>query len=113
MTHPALAIPHARLRAQFPSLSLQVNGHPAVFLDGPGGTQTPTGVMEAMAGYFSRDNANTGGGFATSQRTDQTVAAARREMAGFLRAARPEEIVRASSSRSATRSAGPGARATR
>ena len=96
MTHSApaaLAIPHAKLRAQFPSLSLRVNGHPAVFLDGPGGTQTPKGVMEAMAGYFSRDNANTGGLFATSQRTDQTVAAARREMAGFLHAARPEEIV--------------------
>ena len=96
MTHStpaALALPHAELRAQFPSLSLQVNGHPAVFLDGPGGTQTPTGVMDAMSGYFRRDNANTGGLFATSQRTDETVAAARREMAGFLHAARPEEIV--------------------
>ena len=94
MTPPsALAIPHTKLRAQFPSLSLQVNGHPAVYLDGPGGTQTPTGVMEAMSAYFSRDNANTGGHFATSQRTDETVAAARRETASFLHAARPEEIV--------------------
>ena len=89
----ALAVPHDELRAQFPSLSLQVNGHDAVYLDGPGGTQTPTGVMQAMAGYFSRDNANTGGPFATSQRTDETVAAARRETARFLNAARPEEIV--------------------
>ena len=90
---PKLAIPHDALRAQFPSLSQQVNGHDAVFLDGPGGTQTPTGVMEAMTAYFSRDNANTGGPFATSQRTDETVAAARRETARFLHAARPEEIV--------------------
>ncbi len=89
----ALALPHDELRAQFPSLSLQVNGHAALYADGPGGTQTPIGVMQAMSGYFSRDNANTGGPFATSQRTDQTIAAARREMARFLHAARPEEIV--------------------
>ena len=89
----SLAIPHDKLRAQFPSLSQQVNGRLAVFLDGPGGTQTPTAVMDAMSAYFSRDNANTGGPFATSQRTDETVAAARRETASFLHAARPEEIV--------------------
>ena len=88
-----LPIPHAELRALFPSLGQEVAGRTAVFLDGPGGTQVPTPVMEAMTAYFSRDNANTGGLFATSQRTVETVNAARRETAFFLNAARPEEIV--------------------
>ena len=89
----ALPVEHGRLRAQFPSLAQEVNGHPAVFLDGPGGTQTPRAVIDAMAGYLSRDNANLGGAFVTSERTMAGVAAARRETAVFLNAARPEEIV--------------------
>ena len=88
-----LPVSHGQLRAQFPSLSQEVNGQPAVFLDGPGGTQTPRAVMDAMAGYLSRDNANLGGAFATSVRTVEGVAAARRETAEFLHAARAEEIV--------------------
>ena len=92
---PAAALPvsHGELRALFPSLSQQVNGRDAVFLDGPGGTQVPTSVMQAMSGYLGRDNANTGGHFITSQRTGEVVTAARAETAHFLNAARPEEIV--------------------
>ena len=97
MTSPApadaLAVPHGELRALFPSFGQQVDGRDAVFLDGPGGTQVPRSVMEAMTSYLSRDNANTGGSFITSQRTDEAVAAARVEMARFLNASRPEEIV--------------------
>ena len=89
----SLPIPHAELRALFPSLGQQVAGRTAVFADGPGGTQVPTPVMEAMTAYLSRDNANTGGLFATSQRTNEVVAAARVETACFLNAARPQEIV--------------------
>ncbi len=97
MTSPALAgalsVPHGELRALFPSLGQQVDGRDAVFLDGPGGTQVPLSVMEAMSAYLSRDNANTGGSFITSQRTDAAVASARAETARFLNAARSEEIV--------------------
>ena len=89
----ALPVTHGQLRAQFPSLAQEVNGNPAVFLDGPGGTQTPRRVMDAMSGYLSRDNANLGGAFVTSVRTMENVAGARRETAEFLNAARPEEIV--------------------
>ena len=92
-TTAALPVPHGELRALFPSLSQQVDGRDAVFLDGPGGTQVPLSVMEAMSAYLSRDNANTGGSFITSQRTDLAVAAARAETAHFLHAGRPEEIV--------------------
>lgn len=80
-------------RAEFPSLAQTVTDQPAVFFDGPGGSQTPARVGDAMAAYLRRDNANTGGLFATSQRTDALVAATRQAAADFLGAARPEEIV--------------------
>ena len=89
----ALAVPHAELRALFPSLGQRVSGQSAVFLDGPGGTQVPLPVTEAMTAYLNRDNANLGGAFATSRRTMEGLAATRREMADFLHASRPEEII--------------------
>jgi len=72
------------IRSQFPSLSQTVNGHPAVFLDGPGGTQVPQRVIDAISDYLARNNANTGGAFATSRATDTMIADARAAMAGFL-----------------------------
>jgi cysteine desulfurase family protein (TIGR01976 family) len=81
------------LRKHFPSLKRQVNGRPAAFLDGPGGTQTPQSVNVAMEGYLRHDNSNQGGAFATSERTDHVVIAARQAMADFFNARRPEEIV--------------------
>jgi len=71
-------------REQFPSLSLEFNGQPAVYLDGPGGTQVPKRVTDAISAYLMRSNANTGGAFATSQQTDESIAGARRAMADFL-----------------------------
>ncbi|MGA7927307.1 MAG: cysteine desulfurase-like protein, partial [Candidatus Sulfotelmatobacter sp.] len=61
------------VRSQFPALTQTVNGHPAVFLDGPGGTQVPQRVMDAISNYLRRDNANTCGAYATSRRTDAMV----------------------------------------
>ena len=78
-------------RAQFPALSLTVNGHPAAFLDGPGGTQVPRRVIEAMNDYLIGKNSNTHGAFLTSRATDETIAAARRALADFL-GAEPGEI---------------------
>ena len=72
------------VRSQFPSLAQTVNGHPAAFLDGPGGTQVPKRVIDAIAGYLRHDNANTGGAYATSRRTDAMIAEARAAMADFL-----------------------------
>src|SRR5207302_9380784 len=72
------------VRSQFPSLAQTVNGHPAAFLDGPGGTQVPQRVIDAIAGYLRRDNANTGGAYATSRHTDAMIAEARAAMADFL-----------------------------
>ena len=80
------------VRAQFPSLAQTVNGHPAVFLDGPGGTQVPQRVIDAISDYLRRDNANTGGAYATSRNTDAMLAEARAAMADFLHCA-ADEIV--------------------
>ena len=82
----------AWVRSQFPSLSQTVNGHPAVFLDGPGGTQVPQRVIDAISDYLRSSNANTDGVFATSQRTDAMLAGAREAMADFL-ACDPDEVV--------------------
>ena len=62
------------VRSQFPALSQTVNGHPAVFLDSPGGTQVPQSVIDAISGYLRNSNANTDGAFATSRRTDAMLA---------------------------------------
>src|SRR5579864_6489572 len=72
------------IRAEFPALSQTVNGHPAVFFDGPGGTQVPQRVIDAISGYLGRDNANSGGAYATSRCTDAAIAEARAAMADFL-----------------------------
>jgi cysteine desulfurase family protein (TIGR01976 family) len=82
----------AWVRSQFPSLSQTVNGHPAVFLDGPGGTQVPQRVIDAIADYLKQNNANTGGAYATGRATDTVIAGARSAMADFLDC-NPDEVV--------------------
>jgi cysteine desulfurase family protein (TIGR01976 family) len=79
---PALDLTY--VRSQFPSLSQTVDGHPAAFLDGPGGTQVPQRVIEAISAYLGHDNANTGGAYATSRNTDAMIARARAAMGDFL-----------------------------
>jgi cysteine desulfurase family protein (TIGR01976 family) len=82
------------IRAQFPSLSLTLgDGRPCVFLDAPAGTQVPRRVAEAITDYLYHANANSGGAFLTSRRSDAAVLEARRAMADFLGAAGPETIV--------------------
>jgi cysteine desulfurase family protein (TIGR01976 family) len=87
---PALDLTY--VRAQFPSLDQTVNGHPAAFVDGPGGTQVPQRVIDSIADYLRRDNANTGGAYATSHRTDAMIAEARSAMADFLHCAADEVV---------------------
>jgi cysteine desulfurase family protein (TIGR01976 family) len=82
----------AWVREQFPSLKLQVNGQTAAFLDGPAGTQVPRQVMDAVAGYYLRSNANTCGAFEISRRNDAMIAATREAMADFFNCA-PDEVV--------------------
>src|ERR1700692_2854160 len=78
----------AWVRSQFPALAQTVTGpsakYPAVFLDGPGGTQVPQRVIDAIVDYLSRNNANTGGAYQTSRNTDRMIAETRSAMADFL-----------------------------
>ena len=67
------------VRARFPALSSGT-----VFLDGPGGTQVPDSVIEAMAGCLRQANANLGGPFETSRQADALVARAHEDAARFL-----------------------------
>lgn len=80
------------VRSQFPALAQTVDGQPAVFFDGPGGTQVPQGVIDAIGNYLRLSNANTCGAYATSQRTNAMLADARAAMGDFLNCA-PEEVV--------------------
>jgi cysteine desulfurase family protein (TIGR01976 family) len=91
-TEAASALDLTHVRTQFPSLAQTVNGHPAAFLDGPGGTQVPQRVIDAISDYLGRDNANTGGAYSTSRHTDAMLADARTAMADFLNCA-ADEIV--------------------
>jgi len=85
MHHETTAtIDTAWVRAQFPSLQLRVNGQPAVFFDGPAGTQVPQQVTRAIQDYLLHKNANTYGAFATSRQSDEAIAAARSALADFF-----------------------------
>ena len=72
------------VRSQFPSLARIINGAPAAFLDGPGGTQVTQSVIDAISHYLKTSNANTHGQYATSRETDEVIAGARSAMADFL-----------------------------
>lgn len=71
------------IRNQFPA-SQQINGQPVIFFDGPGGTQVPVSVIDAVAEYLLKSNANAHGAFATSQRTDVLITSARAGIADLL-----------------------------
>ncbi len=80
-------------RRQFPALARSVAGRPAVFLDGPAGSQTPQCVIDAVVEYMAHTNANHGGVFATSRESDHVLLEARRAAADFVGTADPDEIV--------------------
>jgi cysteine desulfurase family protein (TIGR01976 family) len=81
----------ARIRADFPALARREGGQAVAYFDGPGGTQVPRVVVEAVADYLTSHNANTHWAFATSVETDAALARSRQALADFLNA-RPEEI---------------------
>ncbi|MFW6097054.1 MAG: cysteine desulfurase-like protein [Chloroflexota bacterium] len=81
------------LRKQFPALEREVHSQRAVYLDGPGGTQAPESVIEAMADYLRRGGSNLGGSFASSEYSQRIERDARQAMQDFYNASRPEEIV--------------------
>lgn len=67
------------VRARFSALD-----RPLAFFDGPGGTQCPDELIDAIAGYLRESNANIGAPYETSRRTDELVALSRERAAAFL-----------------------------
>lgn len=82
----------AEIRRQFPALQRVLNGYPVAYFDGPGGTQVPRMVVEAMNDYLFHHNANTHWAYPTSEETDAIIDSARTVLADFLNAT-PAEIV--------------------
>lgn len=96
MTAPAtrdaasLAIPVNEIRAHFPALVRREGNYPVAYFDGPGGTQVPLTVANAVHSYLLEHNANTHWAYPTSAETDALLAEARDVFADFLRATPPD-----------------------
>ncbi len=82
----------AAIRSCFPGLERTESGIPVAFFDGPGGTQVPRAVADAVTEYLLRHNANTHWSYPTSVETDALLAASRGALADFL-GGDPAEIV--------------------
>lgn len=80
------------IRTQFPALQRTVNDQPALYFDGPGGTQVPESVIDAMSNFMRRGGANLAPFFAAGAETIATAQAAREAMRDLLNARRAEEI---------------------
>jgi cysteine desulfurase family protein (TIGR01976 family) len=82
----------AHIRSAFPALARRHGDQPVAYFDGPGGTQVPRAVVNAMEDYLYHHNANTHWPYPTSEETDALIAQARAALADFLGAS-PTEIV--------------------
>jgi cysteine desulfurase family protein (TIGR01976 family) len=82
----------SEIRARFPALRRRHAERPVAYFDGPGGTQVPQAVVDAVADYLLHHNANTHWRYPTSEETDQLLAGAREALADFL-GATPTEVV--------------------
>jgi cysteine desulfurase family protein (TIGR01976 family) len=81
-----------QIRSHFPALQRRHNGFPVAYFDGPGGTQVPKVVVDAVADYLLHHNANTHWAFPSSHETDAAILRARGALADWL-GGEPEEIV--------------------
>src|SRR5437773_9200055 len=83
---PAVMTSTEEIRRCFPALARTYNGYPVAYFDGPGGTQVPRTVVEAMNDYLYHHNANTHWAYPTSEETDAIIDSARSVLADFLNA---------------------------
>ena len=81
-----------RARRDFPALNRPGAGPPLAYLDGPGGSQVPQLVIDAIADVYATCNVNTHGNFPPSQEVDRRMHAARTAVATFLGAPDPSCI---------------------
>ena len=85
--------PIAEIRSRFPGLQREVNGNQAIFFDGPGGSQSPESVGDAVKNYLLHQNANVGMSFATSKETDDLIEETMRACADLVGCEDYREIV--------------------
>ena len=85
--------PIEQIRSRFPGLKRQISGQQAIFFDGPGGSQSPESVGEAVKHYLLHQNSNVGMSFATSKETDELIEQTMRACADLLGCADHREIV--------------------
>jgi len=78
------------IRSHFPSLTRTHNGYPVAYFDGPGGTQVPQTVVDAMSDYLINHNANTHWDYPTSAETDEIIELSRLAIGDFLNCAADE-----------------------
>ena len=88
-----VAFPIEDVRSRFPGLQRVVNGHRAIFFDGPGGSQAPESVGDAVRHYLMYQNANIGMSFATSVETDALIKETMEACADFVGCEDHREIV--------------------
>jgi cysteine desulfurase family protein (TIGR01976 family) len=81
----------AQIRSAFPALARRHQGHPVAYFDGPGGTQVPSPVVQAMEDYLYHHNANTHWSYPSSEETDALLSDARKTLAEFFGAS-PAEV---------------------
>jgi cysteine desulfurase family protein (TIGR01976 family) len=95
MTETVRAAEHAasvqEIRSHFPALGRRHEEHAVAYFDGPGGTQVPRTVVEAMSDYLYNHNANTHWAYPTSAETDALLERSRESLADFLNAS-PGEV---------------------
>src|SRR5438067_1401235 len=85
--------PVEQFRQQFPALQRIVEGRTPIYLDGPGGTQVPQRVLDAIVHYLCTCNANHGGVFTTSRESDAILHEAHQAVADLLNAPSPDEVI--------------------
>ncbi|HET7847253.1 MAG TPA: aminotransferase class V-fold PLP-dependent enzyme, partial [Acidimicrobiia bacterium] len=91
MTEPTSALDVDAVRARFPALNRTEGDRQAAYLDGPGGTQAPQQVIDAMSRVLRDGVSNLGGGFGSSDYADTLTIESRRAMADMFNAD-PNEI---------------------
>lgn len=83
-----------RLRADFPILHQQVNGHALAYLDSAASSQKPASVIDALSDYYGRYNANVHRGvYHLSEQATEALEQARRKIARFIGAGSPREVI--------------------
>jgi cysteine desulfurase family protein (TIGR01976 family) len=82
----------AAIRAQFPALRREENGTTVAWFDGPGGSQVPESVIDAISSFLSRGGSNHGGAFTASRDSEAAHETARKAVADLF-GARPDDYV--------------------